>query len=113
MTLIIRPKTKATPVHGLDKVPDSVLLQNALIENGKLQSYIQEFEDAIKELKNKPHTPEEKAAMSAAMKDAPYKHLQEKYKLSRKEVKKLSEEVIQLKIKIHRIQNQTTCARNS
>jgi regulator of replication initiation timing len=39
---------KSTPNYGLLKVPDIVLLKQANIEIGKLQSYIQELEDKLK-----------------------------------------------------------------
>ena len=38
-------------IHGLLKIPDSVLLKEALIENGKLQAYILELEDQLKNKK--------------------------------------------------------------
>jgi hypothetical protein len=41
---------KDIPVHGLEKIPDSVLLKNALVRVGELESYALELEDKIKRM---------------------------------------------------------------
>lgn len=40
--------SKGEEIFGLMKIPDSVLLKNALIEIGKLKSYIDELEYKLK-----------------------------------------------------------------
>ena len=39
---------KSEEVHGLNKIPDYILLKLALKENGELKSYIQELEHELK-----------------------------------------------------------------
>ena len=53
----MKNKDKTKPIFGLDKIPDSVLLKMALVENGKLKAYIDELEYEIKELRKRMADP--------------------------------------------------------
>ena len=53
----MKNKDKTKPIFGLDKIPDSVLLKMALVENGKLKAYIDELEYEIKELRKRMDDP--------------------------------------------------------
>jgi chromosome segregation ATPase len=44
----MKPINHFTEKYNLEKIPDSILLKQALIENGKLQAYIEELESKLK-----------------------------------------------------------------
>jgi len=46
----MKPINAFTEKYNLEKIPDSVLLSQSLIENGKLQVYIQELEEKVKNI---------------------------------------------------------------
>ncbi len=44
---------KGKPIFGLDKIPDTAIIKNLLVEKGKADAYIQELEHENKQLKAK------------------------------------------------------------
>ena len=44
---------KTKPIHGLEKVPDSILLKNSQRELGEYKSYCEELEDKVRDLEAK------------------------------------------------------------
>ena len=45
--------TKAKEIHDLMKLPDHIIIKSQQVEIGKLNSYTQELEEKLNELKNK------------------------------------------------------------
>lgn len=44
---------KGKPIFGLNKIPDSAIIKNLLVEKGKSDAYIQELEYENRQLKAK------------------------------------------------------------
>lgn len=44
---------KGKPIFGLNKIPDTAIIKNLLVEKGKTDAYIQELEHENKQLRAK------------------------------------------------------------
>lgn len=78
--------SKGDEIFGLLKIPDSVLLKNALIEIGQLKSYIEELEEKLK--------------MKEPIKAGSIEALMHSNETLRKHNKKLREEIRKIKINV-------------